>query len=183
MTAKSRNAHRSIRFSNSSCQTGARSSGSRLIGRRVGSERLKSAPFWKSAASAPPPRSCRRNWDETTKRADRRDADHSRAAETLQAQLGYACHRAGVLPGRLDAVQARNVTLQEQLAVRHAADGREMRPVHPKATTRSTAARLARATGSPRKAPATLSSNSRRRRSGQSMPASSTSTCPLSMRG
>jgi hypothetical protein len=92
--------------------------------------------------------------DETTKRADRRDADHRRAVEALQAHLGDARHQAGVLQGRLDAVQATNATLQEQLAARHAADVREMRPVRPKVTTRSTAARPARAPGPPRKAPA-----------------------------
>ncbi|MFM0515051.1 DNA-binding protein [Paraburkholderia sp. RL17-373-BIF-A] len=92
--------------------------------------------------------------DETTRRADRRDADHRRAVEALQAQLGDARHQAGVLQGRLDAVQATNATLQEQLAARHAADVREMRPVRPKVTTRSTAARPARAPGPPRKAPA-----------------------------
>jgi Small-conductance mechanosensitive channel len=91
--------------------------------------------------------------DETTKRADRRDADHRRAVEALQAQLGDARHQAGVLQGRLDAVQATNATLQEQQAARHAADIQE-RPVRPKATTRSTVARPARAPGPPRKAPA-----------------------------
>ncbi|WP_407671310.1 MULTISPECIES: hypothetical protein [Paraburkholderia] len=59
--------------------------------------------------------------DETTKRAEKRDADHRRAIETLQAQLGDARHQAGVLQGRLDAAQATNVTLQQQLAAsRHA---------------------------------------------------------------
>ncbi|MFM0175842.1 DNA-binding protein [Paraburkholderia sediminicola] len=92
--------------------------------------------------------------DETTKRADRRDADHRRAVEALQGQLGDVRHQAGVLQGRLDAVQASNATLQEQLAARHATDVREMRPVRPKAATRSTAARPARAPGPPRKMPA-----------------------------
>ena len=54
--------------------------------------------------------------DEATKRADRRDADHRRAVEALQAQLGDARHQAGVLQGRLDAVQATNATLQRKLA-------------------------------------------------------------------
>ncbi|MFM0351608.1 DNA-binding protein [Paraburkholderia sp. RL17-347-BIC-D] len=93
--------------------------------------------------------------DETTKRADRRDADHRRAVEALQAQLGNARHQAGVLQGRLDAAQTSNATLQEQLAARHAADIREMRPVRARsATARSTVARPARAPGPPRKAPA-----------------------------
>ncbi|WP_423227080.1 hypothetical protein [Paraburkholderia hospita] len=47
-------------------------------------------------------------------RADRREADHRRGVEALQAQLGDARHQAGVLQGRLDAVQAANVTLQQQ---------------------------------------------------------------------
>ncbi|OUL78989.1 DNA-binding protein [Paraburkholderia hospita] len=92
-----------------------------------------------------------RELDETTKRADRRDADHHRAVEALQAQLGNARHQAGVLQGRLDAVQAANATLQEQLAalrqaerragVREAAS-REAHPVRAKAApARSTAAR------------------------------------------
>jgi chromosome segregation ATPase len=85
--------------------------------------------------------------DETTKRADRREADHRRAVEALQAQLGDARHQAGVLQGRLDAVQATNATLQEQLAARREADAHEMRPVRAKAATaRSTAARPFRST-------------------------------------
>jgi hypothetical protein len=92
--------------------------------------------------------------DETTKRADRREADHRRAVESLQAQLGDARHQAGVLQGRLDAVQATNATLQEQLAARREADAHKMRPVRAKAATaRSTAARPARTPAPPRKAP------------------------------
>ncbi|MFL9937311.1 DNA-binding protein [Paraburkholderia sp. RL18-103-BIB-C] len=94
--------------------------------------------------------------DETTKRADRREADHRRAVEALQAQLADARHQAGVLQGRLDAVQATNATLQEQLAARREAGAHAMRPVRPKAATaRSAAARPARTPGPPRKAPAT----------------------------
>ncbi|MFL9912771.1 DNA-binding protein [Paraburkholderia fungorum] len=68
--------------------------------------------------------------DETTKRADRRDADHRRAVEALQAQLGDARHQAGVLQGRLDAVQAENVRLQaEMMTLREVeARAREARP-------------------------------------------------------
>ena len=47
--------------------------------------------------------------DETTKRAEKREAEHRRAVEALQAQLGDARHQAGVLQGRLDAVEAANV--------------------------------------------------------------------------
>jgi hypothetical protein len=88
-----------------------------------------------------------READEATKRADRRDAEHHRAAEALQAQLGDARHQAGVLQGRLDAVQATNATLNHQLAAisragaREAAS-REAQPVRAKAApARSTAAR------------------------------------------
>ncbi len=93
--------------------------------------------------------------DEATKRADRRDAEHQRAVEALQAQLGNARHQAGVLQGRLDAVQAANMTLQQQLAAlrqaHHQAEiragarelaSREVQPVRAKAApARTTAAR------------------------------------------
>ncbi|CAG9233176.1 ATPase [Paraburkholderia sabiae] len=84
--------------------------------------------------------------DETAKRADRRDAEHHRVVDALQAQLGDARHQTGVLQGRLDAVQAANVTLQQQLtALRQAerrAGAREAHPVGAKAApARSTAAR------------------------------------------
>jgi hypothetical protein len=59
--------------------------------------------------------------DEATRRADRKDAGHRQASETLQAQLGDVRHQAGVLQGRLDAVQAENVRLQaEMMALREA---------------------------------------------------------------
>jgi chromosome segregation ATPase len=59
--------------------------------------------------------------DEATRRADRKDADQRRASETMQAQLGDARHQAGVLQGRLDAVQAENLRLQaEMVALRQA---------------------------------------------------------------
>ena len=89
--------------------------------------------------------------DEATKRADRRDAEHHRAVQALQAQLGDARHQTGVLQGRLDAVQAANVTLQQQLAALHQAErrtgareaaSREAQPVRAKAAPgHSTAAR------------------------------------------
>ncbi|MFL9912198.1 DNA-binding protein [Paraburkholderia sp. RL17-337-BIB-A] len=53
--------------------------------------------------------------DEATRRADRKDADRRRASETMQAQLGDARHQAGVLQGRLDAVQAENTRLQAEM--------------------------------------------------------------------
>ncbi|TDY15733.1 hypothetical protein B0G81_8828 [Paraburkholderia sp. BL6665CI2N2] len=76
--------------------------------------------------------------DEATKRADRREADHRSVVEGLQAQLGDARHQGGVLQGRLDAVEAANVTLQQQLA---AARGDDARPARAKAApARPTAA-------------------------------------------
>ncbi|MEM5372722.1 DNA-binding protein [Paraburkholderia azotifigens] len=94
--------------------------------------------------------------DETTRRADRRDAEHQRAVEALQAQLGDARHQTGVLQGRVDAVQAANHTLQQQLAALRQAErragAREAEPVRAKhAPLRSTAARPP-ATRAPRKA-------------------------------
>jgi len=84
--------------------------------------------------------------DETKKRADRREAEHHRAVDALQAQLGDARHQTGVLQGRLDAAQAANMTLQQQLAAlnqaEHRAGAREAHPVGAKAApARSTAAR------------------------------------------
>lgn len=53
--------------------------------------------------------------DGATRRADRKDDDHRRAWETMQAQLGDARHQAGVLQGRLDAAQAENLRLQAEM--------------------------------------------------------------------
>ncbi|EIM98537.1 hypothetical protein WQE_23453, partial [Paraburkholderia hospita] len=93
--------------------------------------------------------------DETTRRADRRDADHHRAVEALQAQLGDARHQAGVLQGRLDAVQATNVTLQQQLAARRDTEDSAGRPTRSKsAAARPAATRPARTPGPARKIPA-----------------------------
>jgi len=59
--------------------------------------------------------------EEATRRGDRKDADHRRAIEALQAQLGDARHQGGVLQGRLDAVHAENTRLQtEVIAARDA---------------------------------------------------------------
>ncbi|WP_429454293.1 hypothetical protein [Paraburkholderia sp. WC7.3g] len=59
--------------------------------------------------------------DEAAHRADRKDADHRRAVDTMQSQLGDARHQTGVLQGRLDAVQAENTRLQtEVIALRDA---------------------------------------------------------------
>jgi hypothetical protein len=87
--------------------------------------------------------------DETAKRADRREADHRRAVEALQAQLGDARHQAGVLQGRLDAIQAENVRLQaEMMTLREVeARAREARPSAASTGVRKTprAARSSRA--------------------------------------
>jgi predicted nucleic acid-binding Zn-ribbon protein len=99
--------------------------------------------------------------DEITRRADRRDADHHRAVEALQAQLGDARHQAGVLQGRLDAVQATNATLQQELAAVRQAGAREARPVRAKGVParpgapRPAVSRPARTPGPARKIPTT----------------------------
>ncbi|MGF6604169.1 isoleucyl-tRNA synthetase [Paraburkholderia sp. GAS448] len=53
--------------------------------------------------------------DEATRRGDRKDAEHRRASETMQAQLGDARHQTGLLQGRIDAVQAENTRLQTEM--------------------------------------------------------------------
>ncbi|MBB5470929.1 uncharacterized protein YhaN [Paraburkholderia sp. Clong3] len=82
--------------------------------------------------------------DAAVKRADSREADHHRAVEVLRAQIGDARHQAGMLQGRLDAVLATNVALQQQLAALRQADTRDARPARAKAASaRPTAARPA----------------------------------------
>ncbi|CAB3741564.1 Chromosome partition protein Smc [Paraburkholderia phenoliruptrix] len=68
--------------------------------------------------------------DDATRRADRKDADHRRASEAVQAQLGDARHQAGVLQGRLDAVQTENLRLQAEMMTLREAEtrAREARP-------------------------------------------------------
>ncbi|MCO4881766.1 DNA-binding protein [Paraburkholderia caribensis] len=112
--------------------------------------------------------------DEANRRADRRDAEHRRAVETLQAQLGDARHQAGVLQGRLEAVQATNVTLQQQLAAGRQGDVRETRPARPGrakgAPAGTTAARPAatRPARAPRVASAPAGKTAVRRKRGKS---------------
>jgi uncharacterized protein YhaN len=91
--------------------------------------------------------------DEATRRADRKDTEHRHAVEALQAQLGDARHQAGVLQGRLDAVQATNETLQEQLAARREADGIALAARAKTAPARQSVARPARTPGPARKVP------------------------------
>ncbi|MFM0572775.1 DNA-binding protein [Paraburkholderia caledonica] len=62
--------------------------------------------------------------DDATRRADRKDDEHRRALETMQAQLGDARHQAGVLQGRLDAVQAENLRLQAEMMTLREAETR-----------------------------------------------------------
>ena len=50
--------------------------------------------------------------DAATQRTERMGADQRQALETVQVQLGDARHQAGVLQGRLDAIQAENSRLQ-----------------------------------------------------------------------
>ncbi|GJH36324.1 hypothetical protein CBA19CS91_26225 [Paraburkholderia hospita] len=55
--------------------------------------------------------------DQSTKRAERCEADHRRAVDALQAELGDARHRAGMLQGRLETIQAAHAALQSELNV------------------------------------------------------------------
>jgi chromosome segregation ATPase len=52
---------------------------------------------------------------EAAKRADKREAEHRRTVEALQEQQGDARHQAGVLQGKLAAIEAAHKSLQEQL--------------------------------------------------------------------
>lgn len=53
--------------------------------------------------------------DEVIRRSEHKELEHRRAFETVQTQLGETRHQAGVLQGRLDAVQAENARLQSDL--------------------------------------------------------------------
>ncbi|CAE6955985.1 DNA-binding protein [Paraburkholderia domus] len=55
--------------------------------------------------------------DEVARRAEQKDADHRRASETMQAQLGDARHQAGVLQGHLDAIRAANTAYAQELEI------------------------------------------------------------------
>ncbi|XUW93497.1 DNA-binding protein (plasmid) [Burkholderia sp. M6-3] len=93
--------------------------------------------------------------DDATRRADRKEADHHRAIEAVQAQLGDARHQAGVLQGRLDAVQAENVRLQAEMMTLREAEtrAREARqsgvPAAVRKTSRSTRSSRAMPTAKP----------------------------------
>ncbi|MEM5461750.1 DNA-binding protein [Paraburkholderia phytofirmans] len=96
--------------------------------------------------------------DEAARRADRKDADHHRAIDTLQSQLGDARQQTGVLQGRLDAVQTENARLQMELIALRDAQARDGQRSHvaspvrkaPRATRPSGAA-VAAKPGTPRK--------------------------------
>jgi hypothetical protein len=86
--------------------------------------------------------------DEAMRRADQKDADHRRVIEAVQAQLGDARHQAGVLQGRLDAVQAENLRLQaEMMTLREAVQSGV--PAAVRKTSRSTRSSRAVPTAKP----------------------------------
>ncbi|MGF6638394.1 DNA-binding protein [Paraburkholderia sp. MM6662-R1] len=95
--------------------------------------------------------------DAAVKRADSRGADHHRAVEALRAQLGDVRHQAGVLQGRLDAVLATNVTLQQQLAALRQADTRDARPARAKSGSTPARPVATRPSRAPRVTPAPAS--------------------------
>jgi chromosome segregation ATPase len=99
--------------------------------------------------------------NDATRRADRKDDDHRRALETMQAQLGDARHQAGVLQGRLDAAQAENLRLQaEMMTLREA----ETRARETRASSASAAVRTApRPTRSSRTVPAAKGATRRKK--------------------
>ncbi|SAL65627.1 DNA-binding protein [Caballeronia humi] len=73
---------------------------------------------------------------EATKRAEKRDAEHRRTVEALQAQQGDARQQTGVLQGKLAALEEAYISLQEQLK-------------SPRATTRPSARRAPTAESRP----------------------------------
>ena len=90
--------------------------------------------------------------DEATRRADRKEADHRRAIEGIQVQLGDTRHQTGLLQGRLNAVEAENRRLQNEVATLREA---ETRARETRASSTSTDIRkTARSARSPRAAPA-----------------------------
>jgi chromosome segregation ATPase len=83
--------------------------------------------------------------DEATRRADRKDTDHRRAIEAVQAQLGDARHQAGLLQGRLDALEATSggyvreiATLRQQLSAMPTSTGAVPRARLPRRTAAAT---------------------------------------------
>ncbi|MFM0197522.1 ATPase [Paraburkholderia strydomiana] len=102
--------------------------------------------------------------DEAVRRAEQKDADHRRAIEAIQAQLGDARHQAGVLQGRLDAAQAENLRLQAEMMT--------LREAETRARDAETRARDARQSG----APAAGRKTSRSTRSSRAVPTATPAT-------
>lgn len=99
--------------------------------------------------------------NDATRRADRKDEDHRRALESMQAQLGDARHQAGVLQGRLDAAQAENLRLKEEVMTLREA---ETRARETRASSASAAVRTApRPTRSSRTVPAAKDATRRKK--------------------
>lgn len=69
-----------------------------------------------------------RELDETTKRADKREAEHHRVVDALQAQVGDLRQQTGMLQGRLEAMQAAQVALQTELSAARRATAPSARP-------------------------------------------------------
>ncbi|MBK3843534.1 DNA-binding protein [Paraburkholderia aspalathi] len=102
--------------------------------------------------------------DDATRRADRKGDDHRRALETMQAQVGDARHQAGVLQGRLDAIQAENVRLQTEVMTLRKAEARA-REARPSAALAASAGvrKAPRPTRSPRAVPSTKPATRRKK--------------------
>ncbi|KPD14505.1 ATPase, partial [Burkholderia sp. ST111] len=102
--------------------------------------------------------------DEATRRADRKEAEHRRASDTMQAQLGDARHQAGVLQGRLDAIQAENARLQAKVTTLREAEAhaRETRPSAAQAAS-ADVRKAPRQTRSPRAVPTTRPATRRKK--------------------
>ncbi|AJZ56053.1 DNA-binding protein [Paraburkholderia fungorum] len=103
----------------------------------------------------------RKELDEATRRADRKEADHRRVLDAIQVQLGDARHQAGVLQGRLDAVRTENTRLQtEMMTLREA----EARARETRASSASAGVRKApRATRSSRTVPTAKAATRRKK--------------------
>jgi chromosome segregation ATPase len=102
--------------------------------------------------------------DEAARRADRKDADHRRASEAMQAQLGEARHQAGMLQGRLDAIQAENMRLQAEMMTLREAETRARETRSSAALSASAGVRKApRPTRSSRNVPAAKAATRRKK--------------------
>jgi len=94
---------------------------------------------------------------EAAKRAEKREAEHRRAVDALQAQQGDTRHQNGVLQGKLAALEAAHQSLQEQLkSLRTAArpptrrvPAAEVSPPARRAARKAVAGKTARVKGRP----------------------------------